>query len=166
MLVIGIDPGTARTGYGIVRQSEDGSLTAVEFGVIITDSEQALPQRLLLISKNLADLLLRHRPDSGAMEKLFIREHVNTALSVGQASGVALLTLAEADVPAYEYSPLEVKQAICGYGRADKTQVQEMVKALLGLEERPSPDDAADALAVAICHLHTAAVINRLEAGS
>ena len=166
MLVIGIDPGTARTGYGIVRQSEDGSLTAVEFGVIVTDSEQALPQRLLLISKNLADLLLRHRPDSGAMEKLFIREHVNTALSVGQASGVALLTLAEADVPAYEYSPLEVKQAICGYGRADKTQVQEMVKALLGLEERPSPDDAADALAVAICHLHTAAVISRLEAGS
>lgn len=166
MLVIGIDPGTARTGYGIVRQSEDGSLTAVEFGVIVTDSEQALPQRLLLISKNLADLILRHRPDSGAMEKLFIREHVNTALSVGQASGVALLTLAEADVPAYEYSPLEVKQAICGYGRADKTQVQEMVKALLGLEERPSPDDAADALAVAICHLHTAAVISRLEAGS
>lgn len=166
MLVIGIDPGTARTGYGIVRQSEDGSLTAVEFGVIVTDSEQALPQRLLLISKNIADLLLRHRPDSGAMEKLFIREHVNTALSVGQASGVALLTLAEADVPAYEYSPLEVKQAICGYGRADKTQVQEMVKALLGLEERPSPDDAADALAVAICHLHTAAVISRLEAGS
>lgn len=166
MLVIGIDPGTARTGYGIVRQSEDGSLTAVEFGVIVTDSEQALPQRLLLISKNLADLLLRHRPDSGAMEKLFIREHVNTALSVGQASGAALLTLAEADVPAYEYSPLEVKQAICGYGRADKTQVQEMVKALLGLEERPSPDDAADALAVAICHLHTAAVISRLEAGS
>jgi len=166
MLVIGIDPGTARTGYGIVRQSEDGSLTAVEFGVIVTDSEQALPQRLLLISKNLADLLLRHRPDSGAMEKLFIREHVSTALSVGQASGAALLTLAEADVPAYEYSPLEVKQAICGYGRADKTQVQEMVKALLGLEERPSPDDAADALAVAICHLHTAAVISRLEAGS
>lgn len=166
MLVIGIDPGTARTGYGIVRQSEDGSLTAVEFGVIVTDSEQALPQRLLLISKNLADLLLRHRPDSGAMEKLFIREHVNTALSVGQASGAALLTLAEADIPAYEYSPLEVKQAICGYGRADKTQVQEMVKALLGLEERPSPDDAADALAVAICHLHTAAVISRLEAGS
>lgn len=166
MLVIGIDPGTARTGYGIVRQSEDGSLTAVEFGVIVTDSEQALPQRLLLISKNLADLLLRHRPDSGAMEKLFIREHVNTALSVGQASGAALLTLAEADIPAYEYSPLEVKQAICGYGRADKAQVQEMVKALLGLEERPSPDDAADALAVAICHLHTAAVISRLEAGS
>ena len=166
MLVIGIDPGTARTGYGIVRQSDDGSLTAVEFGVIVTDSEQALPQRLLLISKNLADLLLRHRPDSGAMEKLFIREHVSTALSVGQASGAALLTLAEADVPAYEYSPLEVKQAICGYGRADKTQVQEMVKALLGLEERPSPDDAADALAVAICHLHTAAVISRLEAGS
>jgi crossover junction endodeoxyribonuclease RuvC len=166
MLVIGIDPGTARTGYGIVRQSDDGSLTAVEFGVIVTDSEQALPQRLLLISKNLADLLLRHRPDSGAMEKLFIREHVSTALSVGQASGAALLTLAEADVPAYEYSPLEVKQAICGYGQADKTQVQEMVKALLGLEERPSPDDAADALAVAICHLHTAAVISRLEAGS
>ena len=162
MLVIGIDPGTARTGYGIVRQAEDGSLTAVDFGVIDTDPELALPQRLLVISKSLADLLIRHRPDGGAVERLFIREHVSTALSVGQASGAALLTLADAGVPAYEYSPLEVKQAICGYGRAEKRQVQEMVKALLGLEQRPSPDDAADALAVAICHVHTNALGSRL----
>jgi len=164
MLVIGIDPGTARTGYGIVRQADDGSLVAVDFGVIDTGRELALPNRLLEISNRLTALLAHHQPDGGAVERLFLREHVNTALSVGQASGVAMLALAAAGVPVQEYSPLEVKQAICGYGRADKGQVQEMVKALLGLSERPRPDDAADALAVAICHLHSAPISGRLEA--
>jgi len=164
MLVIGIDPGTARTGYGIVRQVENGSLVAVDFGVIDTGPELSLPKRLLEISNRLGALLAHHRPEEGAMERLFLREHVNTALSVGQASGVAMLALAAAGVPVQEYSPLEVKQAICGYGRADKGQVQQMVKALLGLSERPRPDDAADALAVAICHLHSAPISGRLEA--
>jgi len=164
MLVIGIDPGTARTGYGIVRQADDGSLVAVDFGVIDTGRELALPNRLLEISNRLTALLAHHQPDGGAVERLFLREHVNTALSVGQASGVAMLALAAAGVSVQEYSPLEVKQAICGYGRADKGQVQEMVKALLGLSERPRPDDAADALAVAICHLHSAPISGRLEA--
>ncbi len=164
MLVIGIDPGTARTGFGIVRQVENGSLVAVDFGVIDTSPELSLPNRLLEISNRLGSLLAHHRPDGGAVERLFLREHVNTALSVGQASGVAMLALAAAGVPMQEYSPLEVKQAICGYGRADKGQVQEMVKALLGLPERPRPDDAADALAVAICHLHSAPISGRLQA--
>jgi len=164
MLVIGIDPGTARTGYGIVRQADDGSLVAVDFGVIDTGRELALPNRLLEISNRLTALLAHHQPDGGAVERLFLREHVNTALSVGQASGVAMLALAAAGVSVQEYSPLEVKQAICGYGRADKGQVQEMVKALLGLSERPRPDDAADALAVAICHLHSAPISGRLAA--
>jgi crossover junction endodeoxyribonuclease RuvC len=162
-LVVGIDPGTARTGYGFVRQSADGSLTAVDFGVIETAPELRLPERLLEISNQLEKLLSRHRPESGAVEKLFVREHVTTALSVGQASGVALLTLVRQGLPVRQYSPVEVKQAICGYGKAEKMQVQEMVKALLGLEERPKPDDAADALAVAICHLHSDAFEQKLN---
>jgi crossover junction endodeoxyribonuclease RuvC len=138
-------------------------LTAVDFGVIETAPELRLPERLLEISNQLEKLLGRHRPESGAVEKLFVREHVTTALSVGQASGVALLTLVRQGLPVRQYSPVEVKQAICGYGKAEKMQVQEMVKALLGLEERPKPDDAADALAVAICHLHSDAFEQKLN---
>lgn len=165
-LVIGIDPGTARTGYGFVRQSPDGSLSAVDYGVIETAPELSLPERLLEISSQLKALIDRHRPDSGAVERLFVREHVTTALSVGQASGVALLTLAREGLSIGQYAPVEVKQAICGYGKAEKVQVQEMVRALLGLETRPKPDDAADALAVAICHLHSSSLERRLsEAG-
>ncbi len=114
-----------------------------------------LSQRLLEISDHLDELLAAHHPDRAAVEKLFVREHVTTALSVGQASGVAMLCLARFGLAVGEYTPLQVKQAICGYGKAEKQQVQEMVKVLLGLDERPRPDDAADALAVAICHLHS-----------
>ncbi|MCH8337551.1 MAG: crossover junction endodeoxyribonuclease RuvC [Chloroflexi bacterium] len=163
MLVIGIDPGIARTGYGVVKQGPDGSLTAVEYGVIKTSSELPQATRLLEISDQLSQLLSLHRPESAAVEKLFLREHVNSALSVGQASGVAMLILAEAKLEVREYAPLVVKQAICGYGGADKPQMQEMVKTLLGLEERPRPDDAADALAVAICHIHIESTRQRLS---
>jgi crossover junction endodeoxyribonuclease RuvC len=104
----------------------------------------------------LKELLLLHRPDSGAVEKLFFARNVRSALSVGQARGVALLALAECGVPIEEYTPLEVKQSVAGYGRADKNQVQQMVRAILSLVELPQPDDAADALAIAICHVHSA----------
>lgn len=163
LLVIGIDPGTARTGYGLVRQAGDSSLQAVAFGVIETAPQTALPLRLLEIADRLTQLLEQHRPQRAAVERLFVREHVTTALSVGQASGVAMLMLARHGLEVGEYSPVEVKQAICGYGKADKSQVQEMVKALLGLESRPQPDDAADALAVAICHLHSDSMLRRVE---
>ncbi|MFQ5942960.1 MAG: crossover junction endodeoxyribonuclease RuvC [Anaerolineales bacterium] len=163
MLVIGIDPGTARTGYGVVEQEKDGSLTAVEYGVIETSAELPQSKRLAEISSQLSQLINLHRPESAAVEKLFVREHVNTALSVGQASGVAMLTLAQAELEVREYAPVAVKQAICGYGGADKPQVQEMVKTLLGLDERPRPDDAADALAVAICHIHTESTHQKLS---
>lgn len=145
-----------------MEQGGDGSLTAVEYGVIETSAELPQAKRLLEISDQLSQLLSLHRPDSAAVEKLFVREHVNTALSVGQASGVAMLTLAEAELEVWEYAPVVVKQAICGYGGADKAQMQEMVKTLLGLEERPRPDDAADALAVAICHIHTESTRQKL----
>ena len=163
MLVIGIDPGLGRTGYGVVRQEQDGGLTAVEFGVIETSPDLAQSQRLLKISDRLTELLTLHRPESGAVERLYVRENLNTALSVGQASGVAMLTLAEAHLEVREYAATEVKKAISGYGSADKRQVQEMVKTLLGLDERPRPDDAADALAVAICHIHTESTRQRIS---
>jgi crossover junction endodeoxyribonuclease RuvC len=155
MLVIGIDPGTAITGYGLVSDREDGSLVAVDYGVIQTLPDLDLPHRLLEINRALKGILFLHQPESGAVEKLFFQRNVRTALSVGQARGVVLLALAEAAIPIAEYTPLEVKQAVVGYGGADKKQVQHMVRALLGLQEIPQPDDAADALAIAICHLHT-----------
>jgi len=128
----------------------------VDCGVILTPPDLPLAQRLLLLHRRLRELILLHRPQQGAVEKLFFQRNVRTALSVGQARGVALLALAEADLPVAEYTPLEVKQAVAGYGGADKPQVQQMVRALLGLAQVPQPDDAADALAVAICHLHSA----------
>jgi crossover junction endodeoxyribonuclease RuvC len=156
MLAIGIDPGTATTGYGLVREMEDGSLAVVDFGAILTPAGAPMAERLLHLHRELKEILLLHRPQSGAVEKLFFQRNVTNALTVGQARGVALLALAESGMPVGEYTPMEVKQAVAGYGGADKNQVQQMVRALLGLAETPKPDDAADALAVAICHLHSA----------
>ncbi len=158
MLVIGIDPGTATTGYGLVQENADGSLSVVDFGAILTPSDQSMPERLLELHRQLREILLLHRPQSGAVEKLFFQRNVRTALSVGQGRGVALLALAEAGLPVAEYTPLEVKQAVAGYGGADKQQVQYMVRALLNLDRIPSPDDAADALAIAICHVHSSRI--------
>ena len=158
MLVIGIDPGTATTGYGLVREGADGSLQVLDYGVILTPPDMPMPERLLELYRKLSELLLLHRPESGAVEKLFFQRNVRTALSVGQARGVVLLALAEAGLTIGEYTPLEVKQAVAGYGGADKNQVQQMVRSLLDLPDIPRPDDAADALAVAICHLHSARI--------
>lgn len=146
-----------------MKQTQEGSLHAVDFGVIETDAGWPLPRRLVEIADQLMQLLATHQPQRAAMEKLFIREHVTTAASVGRASGVAMLTLARHGLEVGEYTPVEVKQAICGYGKAEKQQVQQMVKALLGLEQIPRPDDAADALAVAICHLHAGSIEERLR---
>lgn len=160
MVVIGIDPGTAITGYGLVRENLDGSLTAVDYGAIFTSADQPMAQRLLELHRRLSEILLLHRPDSGAVEKLFFHRNVTTALSVGQARGVALLALAANGLEIGEYTPLEVKQAVAGYGGADKNQIQQMVRALLTLPDLPKPDDVADALAVAICHAHSARIKN------
>jgi len=154
-LVLGIDPGTATTGYGLVRELPDGSIQAVEFGTILTPAGQPAPQRLALLYQRLREILLLHRPEGCAVEKLFFQRNVSTALAVGQARGVVLLAIAQSGLEVAEYSPNEVKQAISGYGSADKKQMQEMVRVLLDLDDIPRPDDAADALAVAITHLHT-----------
>jgi crossover junction endodeoxyribonuclease RuvC len=158
MVVIGIDPGTATTGYGLIRENPDGSLALVEYGAIQTPAEMSMPKRLLVLHKQLRQILLLHRPESGAVEKLFFHRNVTTAISVGQGRGVVLLALAEAGVEVAEYTPLQVKQAVAGYGGADKNQIQQMVRALLDLDQVPSPDDAADALAVAICHVHSSKI--------
>jgi len=155
VLVLGIDPGTAITGYGLVHENDEG-LALVECGVITTPSGQSLPQRLQTIYHGLAAIIGQHRPDQVAVEELFFSRNVRTALSVGQARGVVLLAAAEAGLPLHEYKPLEVKQTVAGYGGADKRQVQEMVRMLLHLEQIPEPDDAADAVAVAVCHIHSA----------
>ena len=165
MLVVGIDPGTATTGYGLVRDLADGSLQVVDYGVILTTTDQEMPDRLVALHQKLSELIILHQPDSGAVEKLFFQKNVRTALSVGQARGVILLAMAQKGLAVTEYTPLEVKQAVVGYGGAEKGQVQQMVKALLGLEDIPRPDDAADALAVAICHLHSFQFHQRLEGG-
>jgi len=163
MLVLGIDPGTATTGYGLVRQAEDGSLEAVEFGAILTPAEMPMPDRLASLYQQLQEIILLHRPDSSAVEKLFFQKNVKTALSVGQGRGVVLLALAQAQLPIGEYTPNEIKQAVTGYGSAGKQQMQEMVRLLLRLDKRPKPDDAADALAVAICHVHSSRYQSLIE---
>ena len=160
MLVLGIDPGTATTGYGLVLQASDGSLQEVDHGVILTPAKLPMPERLMLLYKQLQEIILLHRPESSAVEELFFQRNVKTAISVGQGRGVVLLALAQAGLPVAEYPPNVIKQAVTGYGGADKHQMQEMVKLLLGMDRIPKPDDAADALAVAICHLHSARLTN------
>jgi crossover junction endodeoxyribonuclease RuvC len=156
MRVIGIDPGIAITGYGLLDELEDGSLQVVDYGAILTAAKTPVGERLSQIFHSLNELLEEHQPDTGAVEKLFFQKNVRTAMTVGQARGVAILSLAEAKVTFSEYTPNEIKQAVTGYGSADKLQVQHMIRALLQLDEIPKPDDAADALAVAVCHLHSA----------
>ncbi len=154
-LALGIDPGTATTGYGLVRVESDGSLVAVKYGVILTPKEASASARLVMLYDQLNDLLNEHKPELAAVEKLFFARNVTTALAVGQARGVVMLSLQQAGIETFEYTPKEVKQAVAGFGGADKRQVQDMVRALLQLDSIPKPDDAADALAIAITHLNT-----------
>ncbi|MGH3060437.1 MAG: crossover junction endodeoxyribonuclease RuvC [Gaiellaceae bacterium] len=151
MKVLGIDPGTAACGFGIVHAS-GGRLTAVEFGWWQTSSRDAPQVRLKRIYDEVADLIARHDPAAVALEESYVGADARTALSVGQARGAALVACAAAEVACAEYPPASVKQAVCGYGRAEKAQVQRMVRSILGLGEEPRPHHAADALAVAICH--------------
>ncbi len=160
MITLGIDPGTATTGFGVIREEQDGGLTVMAFGVIQTSTAFSPADRLVQLYSQIKNLIVLHQPDMGAVEKLFFERNVRTALSVGQARGVTLLAMAESKLQIGEYTPLEVKQAVAGYGGADKNQVQQMVKTILGLEVIPRPDDAADALAVAICHIHSAKIRN------
>lgn len=163
MLVLGIDPGLAITGYGVIRADGYDQYTCVDYGVITSAAGLPDADRLRVIFNQLTELITAHQPEFAAVEKLYFQKNVKTAFSVGQARGVVLLTLAQAGLPVYEYNPNEVKQTVCGYGNADKQQVQRMVQTLLQLDTLPKPDDAADALAVAICHIHYQSFTNRIH---
>ena len=153
MRILGIDPGSESTGYGLI-ESDGSRHTAVLFGAIKTQAGRPFQERLLRIYRSLNDILAKESVEAFAVEEVFHAANVQSALKLGHARGVALLAAAQYGIPVFEYSPLEVKSAIVGYGRAEKHQVQSMVRFLLALPEVPTPDDAADALAVAICHGH------------
>lgn len=154
MLVIGIDPGIAITGYGLIQENSDGSIQCVDFGVIRTSDKETSANRLLTLYEEIKKLLLLHQPACAGVEKLFFQHNVKTAMAVGQARGVVMLALAQARIDVAEYTPNEIKQSLTGYGAAKKPQIQQMVKTVLSLAQIPQPDDAADALAVAFCHLN------------
>lgn len=163
MLVLGIDPGIAITGFGLIKTDHRQDYQCVDFGTVTTPSSLEDYERLKILFDELSVLIGQYQPDSSAVEKLFFQRNVRTAISVGQARGVAMLTLAQAELPVKEYTPNEVKQTVCGYGNAGKRQVQRMVQTLLNLDELPKPDDAADALAVAICHINHQSFNNRIQ---
>ncbi len=162
MRVLGFDPGTATTGYGVV-ESRGNSLSHIAHGVITTSPDLHFADRLNLIFDQANELLDVHRPDMVAVEKLFFSQNVTTGITVAQARGVLALAAVRHHLPIGEISPLEVKNAVVGYGKATKKQVQEMVKILLNLDAIPRPDDAADALALAICQIHSGMLTGRLE---
>jgi crossover junction endodeoxyribonuclease RuvC len=155
VVVLGIDPGTAHTGYGVVL-AHGSMLAALDGGVLRTDAQEALEQRLAEIHARVSELIERHEPEAVAVEDLFFGQNARSAFGVGQARGVTLLAAGQAGIPCFSYTPQAVKQAVCGTGRAQKDQVQRMVGALLRLPAPPEPDHAADALAVAICHANGA----------
>lgn len=155
MLILGLDPGTATTGYGLVKEYPNGTLEAVDFGVFKTQAKTPLPERLLDLYQQLSELLVSYKPDEAAVEELFFGKNVTTGIKVAHARGVLLLALAQARLPYAEYKPLSVKMTLTGYGGADKGQMQEMTRQLLNLPEIPKPDDAADGLAIAITHLQS-----------
>lgn len=165
MRVLGIDPGIAIMGFGFIDQAGH-RLVPVQYGSIRTDAGVPTEQRLRQIYDAVCAILDKYRPDAVAVEKLYFKKNVTNAFSVGQARGVLLLAVAQRGIPVGEYTPMQVKQAVAGYGGAEKRQVQEMVRMFLKLPDVPKPDDVADALAVAICHAHSASLTARLNGGT
>ena len=162
MRILGIDPGYAILGYGIVEMHQN-KLHLLGYGAIKTESDMDMPNRLKCLYTGLMDAINEYDPQAASVEELFFNSNAKTALLVGQARGAALLACINSGLKIYEYTPLQIKQGLTGYGRADKKQMQMMVKTLLRLKDIPKPDDAADALAAAICHAHSAERIDRLE---
>ena len=149
MIILGIDPGTAITGYGIIE--DDNNLKMIDYGCITTTTDYSTAERLHILDKGLLKIIKKYKPKKIAVEDIFFFKNVKTAVKVSQARGVILSRVAKTKIPVFEYTPLQMKQAVTSYGRADKNQVQQMVKLLLNLKEIPKPDDAADGLAAAIC---------------
>lgn len=164
MRVLGVDCGTEYTGFGVVELCPDETLVCLACGAIKLSPREPLPRRLATIFERLGIIIQEHRPDNVAIEDVFYALNVKSALKLGQVRGVAMLAASSAGLQVTEYSPLSIKSAVVGYGRAEKPQVQHMVTRLLNLSEMPEPPDAADALAIAICHLHTSATLVRQQA--
>lgn len=162
MRILGIDPGYAILGYGIVDM-KGNHFKAIEYGAVTTDAKMDMPDRLKVLYNSLMELIVRYEPDVASVEELFFNTNAKTAILVGQARGVAVLACANSGLEIAEYTPLQIKQALVGYGRAEKQQVQLMVKTLLNLKSVPKPDDTADALAAAVCHGHSAGSRSRLK---
>jgi crossover junction endodeoxyribonuclease RuvC len=160
VIVLGIDPGTATTGYALVSEDTAGDADLLRYGVFQTQAGVPMPERLRSLYDGVMALITESGPNALAIEELFFSRNVTTALSVGQARGVILLAAAQAGLEIYEYKPAVVKQAVVGYGGAKKQQIQEMLRIMLGLADIPKPDDAADAIAVAVCHIHSVRLRN------
>ncbi|SDZ15864.1 Holliday junction endonuclease RuvC [Proteiniborus ethanoligenes] len=154
MIIFGVDPGIAIVGYGVLEY-KGNKFNVIDYGAIQTSNEYTFPERLKIVYDELTELLDKYKPDALAIEELFFNKNAKTAIIIGQARGAQILAAVNKGIEVYEYTPLQVKQGVVGYGRADKRQIQEMVKILLNLEKIPKPDDVADALAVAICHAHS-----------
>ncbi|MCK9582705.1 MAG: crossover junction endodeoxyribonuclease RuvC [Endomicrobiales bacterium] len=159
MIVLGVDPGLSMTGWGVVSKSPRGLMSMLDYGCVVTSPSQKLPQRLKEIHTTLCNIIEKNKPEVIAIEELFFSKQARTVAAVAQSRGVILLAAAEHNVPVFEYNPKHIKIALTGYGAADKNQMQHMVKLVLGLPQIPKPDDAADALAMAICHLNTSQAI-------
>jgi len=153
MRILGIDPGTLAMGYGVI-ESRDDEITLIDCGVLTTKARSPIGERLSYLYNQLLEIVSRYQPDAVAIEQPFIAKNVKSALAIGKAQAIAILAAADRGIPVYEYTPAQVKQRVTNYGASSKEQVQEMVRLQLGLSQPPQPSDAADALAVAICHLH------------
>ena len=155
MIILGIDPGLATLGYGVIEKDERGNCRALDCGVVLTPKDEGLPVRLAILEEGLKKVLEKFNPDEIAMEELFFSKNITTGIAVAHARGVALLTCVKRCGKLYEYTPMQIKQALTGYGKADKKQIQSVVTSMLKLKTVPKPDDAADALAIALCHANT-----------
>ena len=152
MIILGIDPGIATLGYGVIEKDARGNFRAIDCGVVTTPKDEGLPVRLAMLEEGVAKILEKYKPDEVAMEELFFSKNITTGIAVAHARGVALLTCVKTCGRLYEYTPMQIKQALTGYGKADKKQIQSTVTSILKLPSIPKPDDAADALAIALCH--------------
>ena len=155
MVILGIDPGLAPMGFGIIEKDRNGNCRAIDYGVLLTPKEETLPVRLAILEEGVSKIIERYNPEEAAFEELFFTKNITTGIAVAEARGVALLTCVKQIGKLYEYTPMQIKQALTGYGRADKKQIQQVVASLLKLKNIPKPDDAADALGVALCHAFT-----------
>ena len=161
MIILGIDPGIATMGYGVVDKDKNGNCRAIDYGVVVTPKEETLPVRLAILEEGVNKIIDRFAPEEVALEELFFTKNITTGIAVAQARGVTLLACVKKCGRLYEYTPMQIKQAVVGYGLAEKRQVMDMTRRLLKLKAVPRPDDAADALAIAICHARSATSLLR-----